>query len=93
MLEAVRVHNGDGVVAAVSVHTAEMPNSMAWVSGAARCPGAKQRTCQRMHCDSCPCKSAVPHVKASVGEVAVLHPHYQVKYTQDLTMPGPGAGR
>ena len=33
------MHNGDGVVAAVSVHTAEMPNSMAWVSGAgdARC--------------------------------------------------------
>ena len=27
------MHNGDGVVAAVSVHTAEMPNSMAWVSG------------------------------------------------------------
>jgi len=34
LLDAVRVHNGDGVVAAVSVHTAEMPNSMAWVSGA-----------------------------------------------------------
>ena len=37
LLEAVRVHNGDGVVAAVSVHTAEMPNSMAWVSGMMTC--------------------------------------------------------
>ncbi len=38
LLEAVRVHNGDGVVAAVSVHTVEMPNSMAWVSGACDAP-------------------------------------------------------